>query len=524
MKVIAYTRVSTREQIEGYSLASQEDAIKEYCRRQGWEVVEVFREMGESAKTTNRTQLRELLEYCRKNKGKINYLVVHRFDRIARSAIDHQFIKATLLKSQVVLRSATQQTDDSSSGKLLENMFSAIAQFDNDLRSERTKEGMLAKFKDGYWPWGAPLGYQKVKGELRVNLKVAPYIQEMFEMYAVGGYTYKHIAERLYKKGIKSSTGKRLSKQSVFKILSNKLYMGIQESKTWGLKIEGQHKRIVSPELFNKVQMIKDGKILVATPHLVNNPEFPLKNVSQCGNCFKNLTGSHSRGRRGGKYAYYHCAGCGKTRVPKKDLEVLFFKNLQQIQPAKNVQKLLSTVLADVWKTKQEESSTGLERIDTEIMGLKKRKRLMLEKNLSKVISDADYKEQVEILDSDIAVREIERADYRQEGSDASYVINLTEGLLSNISTLWLEAPFEQKLQFQGLVFPKGIVYKDKKFRTPELGLPFSLITPLTSKKSTLAPQRVTVQNQIIPELVTFYTLFASKMNRLGLEAKGYSC
>lgn len=38
---------------------------EEYCRREGYEVLERFKEEGESAKTTDRTELQNLLKYCR---------------------------------------------------------------------------------------------------------------------------------------------------------------------------------------------------------------------------------------------------------------------------------------------------------------------------------------------------------------------------------------------------------------------------------------------------------------------------
>jgi hypothetical protein len=57
--------VSTKEQTENLSLPTQLRACEEYCRREGYEVVERFKEEGESAKTADRTELQKLLKYCR---------------------------------------------------------------------------------------------------------------------------------------------------------------------------------------------------------------------------------------------------------------------------------------------------------------------------------------------------------------------------------------------------------------------------------------------------------------------------
>ena len=84
MNAIIYIRVSTTEQAEtGYSLKSQEELCLEYAKRNGYEVSKIFIEKGESAKTINRTALKEMLEYIRNNKNKIDALIIHKMDRLS---------------------------------------------------------------------------------------------------------------------------------------------------------------------------------------------------------------------------------------------------------------------------------------------------------------------------------------------------------------------------------------------------------------------------------------------------------
>jgi hypothetical protein len=66
---VIYVRASTKEQTENLSLPTQLRACEEYCRRQGYEVLERFHEEGESAESTDRSQLQNLLTFCRLNKG-----------------------------------------------------------------------------------------------------------------------------------------------------------------------------------------------------------------------------------------------------------------------------------------------------------------------------------------------------------------------------------------------------------------------------------------------------------------------
>ena len=104
---VIYVRVSTKEQTENLSLPTQLRACEEYCRRQGYEILERFHEEGESAKTTDRSQLQALLKYCCSHKGKVHFVVVYNLTRFAREKYDHFALRAHLKSLGISLRSAT---------------------------------------------------------------------------------------------------------------------------------------------------------------------------------------------------------------------------------------------------------------------------------------------------------------------------------------------------------------------------------------------------------------------------------
>src|SRR5687767_7933199 len=83
---VIYVRVSTKEQTENLSLPTQLRACEEYCNRQGYEILERFHEEGESAETTDRSQLQNLLTYCRLNKGRVHFVVVLNLTRFAQTS------------------------------------------------------------------------------------------------------------------------------------------------------------------------------------------------------------------------------------------------------------------------------------------------------------------------------------------------------------------------------------------------------------------------------------------------------
>src|SRR5947209_15003731 len=196
MNGLIYCRVSSKEQIEGTSLESQEVACREYARQHDIGVLKVFVEQGESAKFADRTQLLQVIEFCRKNKGNVQSLLVWKVDRFARNVSDHYSVKATLAKYGVHIISVTEPIDTKPEGKLLETILAGFAQFDNDIRAMRTVQGMRRKLQEGIFPWKAPLGYtssvqndEKKTEPDEPNQPLFGLLQKAWKEFATGAYT-----------------------------------------------------------------------------------------------------------------------------------------------------------------------------------------------------------------------------------------------------------------------------------------------------------------------------------------------
>tara|TARA_B100000809_G_scaffold158629_1_gene155967 strand:+ start:942 stop:1256 length:315 start_codon:yes stop_codon:yes gene_type:complete len=86
MRAVAYLRVSSASQVDGYSLDAQERAFLESCRSHGWQSVQVYREEGRSAHSDSvnkRPEMRQLLKDAAR--GDFDLVVVHTLDRWARN-------------------------------------------------------------------------------------------------------------------------------------------------------------------------------------------------------------------------------------------------------------------------------------------------------------------------------------------------------------------------------------------------------------------------------------------------------
>lgn len=147
---IAYIRVSSEEQVKNYSLANQKEYCEKYARENDLDLVKIFKEEGKSAMNIDRPALISLLEYCRKNTGKVDYLVLYKIDRLSRSTIDYLEIKRRLAKYGVQVKSVTEFTDDTPMGEFMETLIAAQAKLDNAIRAERVSDGIRKELNQDY--------------------------------------------------------------------------------------------------------------------------------------------------------------------------------------------------------------------------------------------------------------------------------------------------------------------------------------------------------------------------------------
>ena len=154
---IIYLRVSTEEQVDNFSLETQEKICRQEAERRNMQVGQIFREEGRSAKNiTGRPVLIEMLEYCRKNRRSVDALIVYRLDRLSRQTGDFLAIRKKLSENQIAIVSASEPTGNSPTERFIETMLASFAQMDNDVRSERTKNGLLGAFHGWINQWYSP--------------------------------------------------------------------------------------------------------------------------------------------------------------------------------------------------------------------------------------------------------------------------------------------------------------------------------------------------------------------------------
>jgi site-specific DNA recombinase len=492
LNAVIYCRVSTKEQVHNLSLAIQQTRCVDHCTGNGWTVAKVFRDEGESAKTTDRTKFKEMLAFCKTKQNAVDFVVVHDLSRFSRRMEDQVSVIADLEDAGVRLRSVSENVDETSAGKLMRNIHGAINQFDNDRKAERTRLGMQRAASMGRFPFKAPLGYLNVGSQKGANLihdpERGPLIRKAFELYATGGDSKAKVLRTITGLGLKTQRGLSLTAQTFEKLLRNPIYCGWVVIPTWSIRERGSFSPLISEELFGRVQDILDGKRLSVATHNRNNPDFPLRVFVSCGECKTPLTGSWSKGRNS-RYPYYRCrnSGCRAVNVRRDVLEKEFASLLERLAPEMRYMRLFKEIVRQVWKQKISTSEGVLRVAKSKLADLETRKNQLVDFLLNGRLDQKTYEEQTERLRRQVesAEKDLREADMQQ--LDVEAVLGFAEKLVHQPQKLWLQSSLEQKQRLQRVFFPDGLAYTSQGFGTAPSNSFFNLLRGDSEQKTTLA-------------------------------------
>lgn len=250
-----YIRVSTEGQAkEGFSLDGQEEALREYCRRMGFEIYKLYRDDGISAKNIkDRPGLVSMLEDAKK--GLFNVIIVWKLNRLTRNVHDLSCIELLLNNQCIPLESCTEAFDSSTpSGRMAMYMLCVIAQYDLDSISENVKMGMQNRAKKGLRTCNQVLGYNiDGKDELKINPEESKWVKFIFEKY-LECKNLSTVARLCREMGFLGKRNAPPHPYSITKILANPIYCGYNYYA--GAAYRGSHTPIVDVGTFNAVQKI----------------------------------------------------------------------------------------------------------------------------------------------------------------------------------------------------------------------------------------------------------------------------
>jgi len=345
--VAIYVRVSTEEQRERQSIATQKDFAQRYCELHGLLTFRVYEDNGVSGTVSieNRPDGRKILADARE--GRFDQLLIYKLDRLGR---DTRMILNTvdaLEQIGVRVRSMTEEFDTgTASGRLMLTLLSGFAAHEREMIRERSIAGTRRLAHAGAWLGGiVPFGYRKEgeKQEARlviadacleeVGMSEADVVRQIYHMAAEERLSCRAIAEHLTATGIPCVyarddrlllRGKRQERTAgiwrasrVRNLIANSVYRG---QHIYGKRSRSRDKSlitrsapaIVSEELWNRAQQALSDHFLFGRRNAKNR--YLLRGLMKCQQCALTFVGTCNTRPSGKVDFYYRCTGKHNAR------------------------------------------------------------------------------------------------------------------------------------------------------------------------------------------------------------------
>ena len=160
MRAIGYACLNTLSQKpKNLTLADQEQTIHGFVGDNGWELVDIYREMTSSNNAQNQPMLEKII--TKSGENKFDILVIARLDRLTRNIrVLNTLISEMCMRNNIHLISVDEELDTRSEcGQLALKIIDIITKWDTKRISDRTREIIARKRAIGERVGHAPFGY-----------------------------------------------------------------------------------------------------------------------------------------------------------------------------------------------------------------------------------------------------------------------------------------------------------------------------------------------------------------------------
>ncbi|MBI1307075.1 MAG: hypothetical protein GC181_10775 [Bacteroidetes bacterium] len=455
---LAYTRVSSKEQEMNLSLDVQMQSILNYAERRKIHIAGFFGG-AESAKDDEREEFKRMLEFARRNKKKIGYILVHSLDRFSRSGPASMTLIESLQKDGIQVISVTQPTDLSPSGELMQQILLSFSNFDNKLRRTKTIDGMKERLKRGLFVGIAPIGYDYDRSQRHkplVQTQAAPLIKKAFEL-KVQGMSNADIVKKLRPQGLD------LHQKSMSKLFAQPLYAGFISNKLLeGELVKGSHPPIISKDLFLAANADRrQFESRISQSELSDLA--PLRGFIWCSACMSHHLTAYEVKCRG--LYYYKCSikNC-KHNIRLEQMHELFYNMLSSLVIDVKHIPTLQKKLRDTYNDKYRDHAATLSRLKGTISNQQGKLYELEERYAFGKITQEIFDRVSETYRQKLIQAESELFKLKTpfEGNFEDY-LDFSLELSTNLHQMWRQGDTFEKVRLQNLVFPKGIIYDKAK-------------------------------------------------------------
>ena len=477
-RAVSYIRVSTREQAqrggseEGFSLPAQREANKRKAQSMGALVVKEFADRGESARSANRPELQKMLAYLKEDGG-IDYVIVHKLDRLARNRADDVEINRAFEEAGVRLVSTSENIDQTPGGMLLHGIMSSIAEFYSRNLANEVIKGMGEKARNGGTLGKAPLGYINVRARdengrevrtIALDEERAPLIRLAFTEYATGNWTVSQLADHLNTLGLSiPPTPRRYAKPitttRLHKILRHPYYKGVVTFQ--GVEYPGKHEPLVDSQTWQTVQAILASHRYGERQRIHNHF---LKSTVVCGQCGARLSVQNAKNSKGTIYPYFVCArrcrlhDCAFTAVLIDVVEERMSDLYRTIQLSAADRTQIEHYLHDELSQIEGDKAKAIRSLTTRRTNIEDRRRRLLHAHYEGAIPLDLLKEEQAKLSTELNQIERQLTAYQADAAEVRQHLTQALDLLEDCHRLYTAAPAHLKKLLNQVFFQRVLV------------------------------------------------------------------
>ena len=447
MNAVIYTRVSTGQQVErGSSLPSQEAACREFAARHGYDVLDVYQDEGESARTADRPAFQEMIWKAKQPDCPFQVILCYENSRFARSREDAILYKTLLRKKGVTLTFIKQEFDDTPAGRLLEGIIEVVDEWYSLNLAVETKRGQKQTAAQGYSCGGIPpFGLRRTEiknehGKAKIRWEpdpeTAPLVQEIYRSFAAGK-GLKAIAYDLNARGIKAPRGGDWTQNSLHYILfkNQPAYLGRlifnrEDNSRPGHKFKPESEWVVVNDAWPAIidqetaDIVAGKKRTRQTPRRVETDESPwlLAGLVFCGECGAPMI-TMTVGRKE-SWRYYRCtknsnsgsAACGAKNIRKDDLERVVLEDVKEKFLSEDTLYALMSMSNEKSALERKDSKKRIKNLSKEKEALLKRKNNLLAAIEEGVLDRRDIRERMTEIHAAIGILEKEIESENRKG------------------------------------------------------------------------------------------------------------
>lgn len=444
-KAVIWTRVSSREQEEGYSLDAQKDRSTTYCRAKGLEILAVF-EIVESSTRGTREQFYEMINFVKRQKSCIA-LVCDKVDRLQRSFREVPVLEELRKSRKIELHFVTEgqmlNAKSNSSQIMSYQCFVMMAESYTNNISDNVCRSLEEMRKKGKWAHHAPVGYKNVRdanGNSDIVLDEDNHfiITRLFKEFSIGTYNLEQITRKAADLGLKMKNSKKLHKQTIRGILSNRFYVG--EMFSGGQYYPHCYPRLTDSYTFERCQEILEGK----ANHKVQKHEYVFKGLVRCKKCGGVVSTDinvHPAKKKGGEkivYKYLFCPQCGGYRTREENGVEKVREALKTLKnmPKSVVEKLVACLDEEIYKDHKMEIEAK-KALDRQIAGFAEKESRLIDLFTGGSITQDLYTKKLTEYRQDKKKLEERLTDYSHLTKQGLITLKYLAGLLLMSDRIW---------------------------------------------------------------------------------------